>query len=68
MGLSEATSPAQRRQLEEADPRRVQAVFELAGELGLEDARPLATAAAFGLRARFHAPRPRRGARPVVMG
>ncbi len=43
-------------EMEERDPRRVQAVFELAGELGLEAARPLATAAAFGLRARFGDP------------
>lgn len=42
--------------IDEPDPRRVQAIFELAGELKLEAARPLATAAAFGLRARFGDP------------
>ncbi len=42
--------------IDEPDPRRVQAVFELAGELRLEAARPLAANAAFGIRARFGDP------------
>jgi HEAT repeat protein len=42
--------------IEEPNPGRVQATFELAGELGLEEARAEATSAAFGLRARFGDP------------
>ena len=37
--------------IQDPDPGRVQAAFELAGELGLEAARPLAQSAAFGFRA-----------------
>ena len=39
--------------IDEPNPGRVQAAFELAGELGLQDARTIATNAAFGLRAYF---------------
>jgi HEAT repeat protein len=39
--------------IDEPNPGRVQAAFELAGELGLQDARSIATNAAFGLRAIF---------------
>ncbi len=42
--------------LEETDPRRVQALHELAGELRLEEARALLLQASFGLRARFGDP------------
>ena len=42
--------------IEERSPGRVQATFELAGELGLEEARAEATNAAFGLRGRFGDP------------
>jgi len=42
-----------RGEIAEPDPGRVQAAFELAGELALEGARELASSAAFGLRARF---------------
>jgi HEAT repeat protein len=42
--------------IDEPNPGRVQATFELAGELGLEEARAEATSAAFGLRARFGDP------------
>lgn len=42
--------------VDEPDARRVHAVFELAGELKLEAARPLASNAAFGLRARLGDP------------
>jgi hypothetical protein len=48
--------------IEEPDPRRIQAIFELAGELGLKKAVPLATNAAFGLRARFGDPSKRAAA------
>ena len=42
--------------IDEPNPARVQAAFELAGELGLDDARAAARAAAFGFRARFGDP------------
>jgi HEAT repeat protein len=45
-----------RGEIEEQDPRRIAAVYELVGELGLEEARSFATAAAFGLRARLGDP------------
>lgn len=45
-----------RGEIEEPDPRRLQAVYELVGELRLEEARPLLHAASFGLRARFGDP------------
>lgn len=45
-----------RGELKEKNPRRVQAVFELLGELGVEDARPIATDAAFSFRSRFSDP------------
>ncbi len=45
-----------RGEIEDGDPRRVHTIFELCGELGLEEARPLALAAAFSLRARFGDP------------
>ncbi|MGZ3448985.1 MAG: HEAT repeat domain-containing protein [Polyangiales bacterium] len=48
--------------LEEQDPQRIQAIFELAGELGLKAAIPLASNAAFGLRARFGDPSKRASA------
>ncbi|MEO7093771.1 MAG: HEAT repeat domain-containing protein [Polyangiales bacterium] len=42
--------------IDEPSPGRVQASFELAGELGLEHARAEATSVAFGLRGRFGDP------------
>jgi HEAT repeat protein len=42
--------------IEEPNPGRVQAAFELAGELGLEEAREACEAAAFGVRAWFGDP------------
>lgn len=42
--------------IEEEDPQRIQAIYELAGELGLKKAIPLASNAAFGLKARFGDP------------
>ncbi len=45
-----------RGELKEKDPRRVQAVFELLGELGVEEARAIATDAAFSFRSRFGDP------------
>lgn len=45
-----------RGELDEKDPRRVQAIHELVGELKIEEARPLLLAASFGLRARFGDP------------
>lgn len=57
-----------RGELEEADPRRLQAIHELAGELELEEARPLLTNAAFGLRARFGDPSRRAAALVALIG
>jgi HEAT repeat protein len=48
--------------IEEQDPQRIQAIFELAGELGLKKALPLASNAAFGLRARWGDPSKRAAA------
>ena len=51
----------------EPDPGRVQAAFELAGELNLEEAQGLATQAAFGLRARMGGDPSRRAAALVAL-
>jgi HEAT repeat protein len=45
-----------RGEIKDADARSVHTIFELCGELGLEEARPLALAAAFSFRARFGDP------------
>jgi len=45
-----------RGEIDDPDARRVHTIFELCGELGLEEARPLALTAAFSLRARFGDP------------
>ena len=42
--------------LKEKNPRRVQAVFELLGELGIEEARPIAIDAVFSFKSRFSDP------------
>lgn len=55
-----------RGELKEKDPRRVQAVFELLGELGVEEARPIATEAAFSFKSKFGDPS-RRAAAVVAL-
>lgn len=57
-----------RGELEENDPRRVQAIYELTGELKLEEARPLLLNASFGLRARFGDPNRRAAALVALIG